>query len=289
MSPVATPAGPVPRRRVGVLLFDGVRTLDVVGPAEVFLGANRQVPGYDLVFVSASGDPVVTSVGLRTEVDGAADDVAHLDTLVVPGGEHRPAPDGAVQRAIRLLAGRSRRVVTVGAGAPATGVAAAMDLALALVEEDHGPDVAQDVARLLRASARREGGASEGTGPVRLPAPRPTLADAIAAYVAADPTRPCSLGDLARHASISTRHLHRVVRRELGVTPMAYVMSLRLDIAVGLLESGMPVADVAYAAGFGTPSALRRSFAGRFGTTPSDYQRRSVPTGRQPDAPAALA
>ncbi|WP_228781684.1 DJ-1/PfpI family protein [Nocardia abscessus] len=68
-----------PRRRVGVLVFDGVKMLDFVGPAEVFVEANQSVAGYEVVAVSADGKDAQTSIGARVEVSCAAAFAAGLD------------------------------------------------------------------------------------------------------------------------------------------------------------------------------------------------------------------
>jgi transcriptional regulator GlxA family with amidase domain len=319
-------------RRIGILLFDGVKTLDFVGPAEVFLEANQRVQsprgGYELVLLSPTGNDVTTSMGMRVSVLAAAADGGEFDTLIVPGSESAPAvyDDPAVLDAVRLLAARSRRVTSICSGAFAlaaagllegrkatthwkfaarlaagypgidvnpdaifvrdgdtyssAGVAAGMDLALFLVEEDHGADVARGVAQLLLVYMQRSGGQSQFSASLRGPAPRTAAVKSVADYVNADPTRPCTLGDLARHANVSTRHLNRIVRDELGMTPTEYVNSMRLDLATSSLESGSSVAQASASSGYSSPVALRRAFVARLGITPSDYQRRFQTTRR---------
>jgi transcriptional regulator GlxA family with amidase domain len=152
-------------------------------------------------------------------------------------------------------------------------VAAGIDLALALVEEDLGADIAHTTAQLMLVYLRRSGGQSQFSAPLSAGASRSSAVRSIADYVAADPTRSCTLRDLAAHANVSTRHLTRVVRDELGMTPTEYVNSMRLDRARTLLESGHTVRQVAAVAGYSSPVALRRAFAATFDTTPSEYQR----------------
>ncbi|NQX28656.1 DJ-1/PfpI family protein [Microbacteriaceae bacterium VKM Ac-2854] len=330
------PAPTTRRRRIVVLLFDGVKTLDFVGPAEVFLEANQRIDAYEVVMLSADGADVTTSMGLRVGVQGAAADSGPIDTLIIPGSERAPAifEDPQLLAAARELVGRSRRVASICSGAfalaalglldgrsatthwkfadtlaaryPLTtvepdaifvvdgpihtsaGVAAGIDLALALVEEDHGPAVARTVAQLLLVYMRRSGGQSQFSASLRAETPRTPVARAVAEYVNADPTRPCTLTDLAAHANVSTRHLARVIREELGMTPMDYVNSMRLDLATVLLESGSSVARAAVDVGYGSPVALRRAFVARLGVTPSEYQRR-FRTTRRSDAEAVRA
>jgi transcriptional regulator GlxA family with amidase domain len=310
------------RRRIGFLLFDGVKALDFVGPAEVFSEANLTTDAYEILFFSPDGEGVEAFMGLRLGVDGAAADSGPLDTVIIPGSELAPAvfDDPELRAAILSLAQRSRRVASICSGAfglattglldgfPATthwkfadmladrypliavdseriytrqgdiytsaGVAAGIDLALALLEEDLGTDVARSVAQHLLVYMRRSAGQSQFSAALKLPAPRTPLAQAVAEYVANDPTRPTAVTELAAHVNVSPRHLTRVIREELGVTPSAYIASLRLELAVNQLENGRTVAESAAAAGFSSAAALRRAFVDRYRTTPSAYQRR---------------
>ncbi|SCF65110.1 DJ-1/PfpI family protein [Streptomyces sp. Ncost-T10-10d] len=74
-----------PRRHIVFVVFDGIKMLDVAGPAEVFAEANLFGAHYSLSYASPSGEPVITSVGLRLPVDKAAADVTEADTVVVSG------------------------------------------------------------------------------------------------------------------------------------------------------------------------------------------------------------
>jgi len=310
------------RRRIGILLFDGVKMLDFVGPAEVFVEANQRVDGYELVMLSHDGADIQSSMGVRVGVQAAAADGGHFDTVIVPGSEYAPQVyDGApVRDAIALLASRTRRMTSICSGAFAlaatglldgksatthwkfaahlaeqypsvdvrpdsifvrdgltytsAGVAAGIDLALALVEEDHGADVARSVAQLLLVYMQRSGGQSQFSASLRANPPRTAVARAVADYVNSDPSRPSTLRDLAAHANVSTRHLTRVMRDELGMTPLEYVNSMRLELATGYLESGASVAQSAALVGYSTPVAFRRAFVAKLGITPSEYQRR---------------
>ena len=64
-----------PERRVGILVFDGVKLLDVAGPGEVFTEANLFGACYRLVLCSPDGRDVTSSTGMRVSVDAAAADV----------------------------------------------------------------------------------------------------------------------------------------------------------------------------------------------------------------------
>ncbi len=76
---------------MGILLFDHVKTLDFVGPGEVFVEANQRVDdGYELVLLSVDGQDVTTSMGVRIGVHTAVADSGHFDTVIVPGSEQAP-------------------------------------------------------------------------------------------------------------------------------------------------------------------------------------------------------
>ncbi|WP_235934014.1 DJ-1/PfpI family protein, partial [Agromyces humi] len=107
------------RRRIGFLLFDGVKALDYVGPAEVFVEANQAVDGYEIVLLSPDGGDVSTSLGGRVSVHASARDAGDLDTLVVPGSEQSPSVyvRDPLLSAAADLASRSRRLVSICSGA----------------------------------------------------------------------------------------------------------------------------------------------------------------------------
>ena len=155
------------------------------------------------------------------------------------------------------------------------GVTAGIDLALALVEADHGAEVAQTVARHLVMFLRRPGGQSQFAAPVW---DRPTEKDAIRAakeLVHADPAADLRVGSLAAATNMSERHFTRVFAAETGEPPAKYVERVRVEAARRRLEEGgATVAAVARTCGFGTPETMRRSFIRRVGVAPDDYRRR---------------
>lgn len=155
------------------------------------------------------------------------------------------------------------------------GVTAGMDLALALVEEDLGADVALTVARWLVLFAKRPGGQAQfSTALAAQSAERPPLRD-VQEHARAHPEADLSVEALAARAHMSTRNFARAFRREAGVTPAAFVESVRVEHAKGLLEgSATPVERVATLSGFGTPETMRRSFARRLGVSPAQYRDR---------------
>ncbi|MEV4538551.1 DJ-1/PfpI family protein [Asanoa sp. NPDC049518] len=160
------------------------------------------------------------------------------------------------------------------------GVTAGIDLALALVEEDLGADVAREVARMLVVYLQRTGGQSQFSAPLQGPPPRSPMVRRITDLVSANPQAEYSLADLAKHLNVSTRHLNRLFHDELSTTPARYVESIRFDLARTLLDQGYTATRAATLAGFPSYESMRRVFARRLSISPSAYQRRFGTTRR---------
>jgi transcriptional regulator GlxA family with amidase domain len=155
------------------------------------------------------------------------------------------------------------------------GVTAGIDLALALVEEDHGPKVARDVARWLVLYLRRPGGQSQFSAALEgQRAERQPLRE-LQAWMVDHLDEDLSVPALAVRAYMSPRNFARAFKREVGMTPAAYVEALRVERARALLETaGESVEQVAQRCGFGTVETMRRVFRRRLGVSPGDYRER---------------
>jgi transcriptional regulator GlxA family with amidase domain len=155
------------------------------------------------------------------------------------------------------------------------GVTSGIDVALALVEIDHGSDVAQTAARWLVMFLRRPGGQSQFAASVWASAVAPGPIRIAQDFIHADPSADLSVPRLAAHAAMSERHFLRVFSKQMGCTPSDYVERVRVDVARRLLEeSDDGVEVVARTVGFGTAETMRRVFVRRLGVSPSDYRRR---------------
>ncbi|WUD77308.1 DJ-1/PfpI family protein [Streptomyces sp. NBC_00510] len=154
------------------------------------------------------------------------------------------------------------------------GVTAGIDLALALVEEDYGPDLTRDVARSLVVYLQRSGGQSQFSAPLQGPPPRSPAIRRITDLVTADPAGNYSVGELAKHLNLSSRHLTRLFRDELSTTPARYVETVRFDMAKALLDQGHTATQVASLAGFPSYESMRRVFVRKMAISPAAYQRR---------------
>jgi transcriptional regulator GlxA family with amidase domain len=156
------------------------------------------------------------------------------------------------------------------------GVTAGMDMALALVEEDYGSDVALTVARWLVVFLKRPGGQSQfsaGLAAQAASVAREPLRD-LAMWMNDNLDADLSVGALAARACLSERHFARAWRAETGDTPAATVEGLRVERARALLEDGSSVDAAARACGFASAEVLRRVFHRRLGVAPSAYRER---------------
>lgn len=160
------------------------------------------------------------------------------------------------------------------------GVTAAIDLALALIEEDHGRALALWVARRLVVFLKRPGGQSQFSAALTAQTAATSPIDRIRLHILENPRADLSLRALADAAGVSPRHLSRLFRAELGINPAAYVELTRVDIARHLLEnSAAPIKAIAFSAGFGSTTTLRRAFLRRIGVAPLPYRLRFQTAG----------
>lgn len=158
------------------------------------------------------------------------------------------------------------------------GAGNAIDLSLALIDDDHGGRLARVIADVVTRGDRPLGGndasaSAEGT--------KVSALRRVIEHVSDDPTRGYSVEELARIGQVSPRHLTRLFHNELGTTPMRYVEDVRLDRARLYLETGHPITRAAELAGFGGSESMRRAFANRLRVSPRQYQRLS--SGQPPE------
>jgi len=157
----------------------------------------------------------------------------------------------------------------------AAGVTAGLDLALALVEEDFGREIAMKVAAQLVMFFKRPGGQMQFTRKGEtVPAGRAALQE-LQRWVAANPGLDHSVASLAARMDISPRHFARLFRAEVGITPATWVEDARVNAARRLLELGNEAPkQVALHCGFADADTLRRAFARHVGVTPAEYRKR---------------
>ncbi|MFI1761134.1 GlxA family transcriptional regulator [Streptomyces sp. NPDC020800] len=118
----------MPQRTLLFVLFDGVQSLDVTGPLEVFAGAEQHTPGtYRIRTASLDGGPVRTSSGLTLVPDEALTQASDPHTLLVPGGLGTRSPDPRLTAWLRTHGPRARRLVSVCTGAVLLAAAGLLD------------------------------------------------------------------------------------------------------------------------------------------------------------------
>jgi transcriptional regulator GlxA family with amidase domain len=155
------------------------------------------------------------------------------------------------------------------------GVTAGLDLALALVEDDLGREVAHAIAQELVMFLRRPGSQSQFSVPLWSGQPRTDPIRSVVAAIHADPGAEHGLAVLAGRAGLSPRHFQRRFTAELGTPPAAYVERARIEAARrALTEGDDPVEAIARSCGFGTAETLRRAFHRHARVAPSDYRDR---------------
>jgi transcriptional regulator GlxA family with amidase domain len=155
------------------------------------------------------------------------------------------------------------------------GVTTGIDLALSLIEEDHGRTLSLRVARALVAYLKRPGGQSQFSNHL------------LAQFAASPPVRQAqewalenlssdlSVRTLAKRARMSERSFRRAFVEETGEAPRDFVERIRIDAARSLFEEAqLSVQVVATRCGFDSADNLRRAFVRRLGVTPHDYRQR---------------
>lgn len=161
-----------------------------------------------------------------------------------------------------------RRLVTSG------GVTAGIDLALSLVEHDHGRKVALDVAKVLLVVMKRQGGQAQFSPLVAAVANQESAITRVQHYLLEHLEEDFCIERMASMAAMSPRHFARVFSREVNMTPMEFIQGARLDRARQLLEStALPLKTVAHRSGFGSVRYMRALFSDRLGLTPSQYRQ----------------
>jgi transcriptional regulator GlxA family with amidase domain len=153
------------------------------------------------------------------------------------------------------------------------GMSAGIDLALALVEDDHGAGVAQTVARRLVIYHRRLGGQSQFSALLDL-APRTDRIHRALTYAREHLRDPLTVEDLADVANVSPRQFSRLFREETGQSPAKAIERLRLEAAKAMLEDGRhPIDTIARDSGFADRDRMRRAFLRAYGRAPQAMRR----------------
>ncbi|AFL51334.1 putative AraC family transcriptional regulator [Sinorhizobium fredii USDA 257] len=153
------------------------------------------------------------------------------------------------------------------------GMTATIDLALAMIEKDHGQDVARSVARKLVVYHRRAGGQSQFSALLELEPKSDRIQKSID-YAKANLDGVLSVEELAEAAGLSPRQFSRAFRAETGQSPAKAVENLRVEAARLMMEQGRHSMDViAVETGFADPDRMRRAFLRTLGQPPQTIRR----------------
>ncbi|RFZ86131.1 GlxA family transcriptional regulator [Shinella sp. WSJ-2] len=274
--------------------------VEVVGPKGTFTASNgmrmeahrtydEAVAGYDLVLVA--GGPKLpdelpdtamldcirrlSKISARTgSVCTGAFVLGHAGLL---GGKrvttHWQNADALAECFPDAIVDRDRIYVKDGNLLTSAGVTAGIDLALAIVREDCGPETALAVAKRLVVVAQRQGGQSQFSPYIVAPADPESPLAAISDFVMANLRSRLTVDELADHLHMSRRSFARLFSEQTRTTPAEFVENARLDAARNLLEgSHLALKEIAYKCGFGSPHRMRQVFSRRLGVTPGQYR-----------------
>jgi len=324
------------RVRVGILGYDGVAAINVVGPLEAFSNAFQtdaagvNSPCYDVVIVGCEKDRFVTDTGVTLHAHVVQPDDLPFDTIIVPGGRGMRDNEVVSQVGawINSNARRTRRLASVCTGVyavaatgmlnghrvtthwqhamdvasrfpklqveesaivlkdgkfySAAGATAGIDLALFLVTEDFGREIAVVVARKLLVYLQRDGGQEQYSEPAD-----PTLhighetreintnrMGKLMDWMTKHLSENLHLEILAKRALLSKHDFIQQFTHTYGVPPGLFVKNLRFNEARRRLMSGERATTVARSVGFHDPAYFIQEFRRRFGMLPAEYQRR---------------
>jgi len=301
--------------------------LDIVGPADVFAEAARQLGNpraYKIIVLGTEQGMLKGTNGLRLAVDSTFDTFrGKIDTLLIAGSPaiSEIAKNQQLQDWLRCQVTQVRRIGSVCSGAfllgaagllggrrvtthwnssallakeypdavvepdsifirdgniyTSAGVTAGMDLALALVEEDHGRDLTLRIAREMVMYFRRPGGQSQFSAQLAAQTAERTAICEIQSYILGNLNAELSVPVLAKHAGMSERNFARVFKSESGFTPAEFVELARIDEARRLIEEGfISLKKLGHQIGYTNVDGFRRAFVRRLGVNPGEYQKR---------------
>jgi transcriptional regulator GlxA family with amidase domain len=164
------------------------------------------------------------------------------------------------------------------------GVTAGMDLALALVEEDHGSRLALEVARDLVLYLRRPGGQSQFSAALAMQLTDRKPLRELESWVIENLKKPLNVAVLAERVAMSPRNFGRVFAREMHVTPAKFIARLRVEAARRRLEeSHSSLERIAAECGFRSAESMREAFQRTLRTSPKEYRKRFEGT-KQPSS-----
>lgn len=186
---------------------------------------------------------------------------------------HWDSTDDFARRYPRVTLDAERIFIRDGDVWTSAGISAGIDMALALIEDDHGPGLARRVAQQLVVHQRRPGGQSQFSALVELGG-RTGRFTGLIDWMRDHLAEPLTVERLAGQAAMSPRNFARAFTAETGTTPARAVERLRLEIARTAVETtAAPLDRIAETSGFGDPGRMRRAFVRALGHPPQALRR----------------
>lgn len=328
---IFTPMAKEEKKLVVVIPMPGIFLLDIAGPCDVFMAANRFLDespaidkhGYELLLASpVETKNIVTKSGVEICCTALAQEIDRpVDTLLIAGFSRLELKKGHPFFAwLKQVYPTVRRIGSICIGTyalaeagildgkkatthwefsqelqcsyPAVkvdtnpfytcdgnvytsgGVSSGIDLALALVEEDYGRNVALNAARKLVLPLKRPGYQSQFSTLLQVHSLENSIAGKLHSWLLQHISEVLSVERLAEHCSMSVRNFTRVFVKETGLTPAKFVEKLRIEVARKYLEdSDLAVDDIADKCGLGSLVSMRRTFLRHMDMSPSSYRR----------------
>lgn len=154
------------------------------------------------------------------------------------------------------------------------GVSSGIDLALALVEEDHGREVALHIARKLILQLKRPGFQAQFSKLLEIQRLENSIGGKLYTWMVRHLEENLTIEQLAQHSNMSVRNFARVFLKETGLTPAKFVEKVRVEVARRYLEdSDLSMDQIAEKCGLGGLNSMRRTFIRHMNMSPSNYRR----------------
>ncbi len=310
--------------KIAFLGFDRIQLLDLVGPLESFLTANRIIKDklYQ-TFIIGETDRFTSESNISVLTDRQLGEDVEIDTLFIPGGvgariaeistpfrQWIDANFDRIERIVTVCTGlfliadhpylENKEVVThwgyseklqnlypqlkvnherlfikQGKFYSAAGILSGIDLALNLIEEDHGVDVASFTAKYLVTYLKRSGHQSQFSEPLKFQSHNNGHLDRVNRWLNENHDKFFTVEELADQVHISERHLNRLIQAHFHMTAAKYIEHIKLEQSkVYLAKNNILIETVSEQLGYGSADSFRRSFKRKYGITPQSYIKR---------------
>ncbi len=299
------------RHRVAALAYDGLCTFEFGCTVELFALSRPEldVQWYDFAVCAQERQQVKAMGGITVAVPHSLALLDRADTIVVPGWRDAcETPPEAITRRIRRAYERGARICSICSGVFVLAEAGVLDgrrvtthwryaellakrypqvtvepdalyvdegrILTHLVRKDHGPRIANLVARRLVIPPHRQGGQTQFIARPVAPSEKARISKLLD-WLRQRLDQPVSLAAMAKRAAMSTRTLQREFRATTGESPYSWLLRERIAATRELLEqSSLPLSRIAALTGMNSLESLRYHFRRQVGVSPSAYRTR---------------